>query len=397
MWQFIRQMIGEMLMTQTEALFKEFNKKYKEELFTVGTSIHNCSRIPFTSQRANYLLYGGIPRGRVTEFAGEEGSGKTTTALDVVGNAQKLFQSEWLEAVDSLQSLDKLTKEQSSILQSLNETGPKKVLWVDCERTFDDEWAIKLGVDVNNLYYMSPFSQSAEEIFEMVVQIISTGEIGLCVIDSLAMMLSKQEMEKTIEERTYGGISMALTRFSKDVELACAHTNCAFIGINQVRDNLNAGYNGPAFVTPGGKCWKHVCSVRLMFRKGTPFDEDFKDVKQSFENPYGHKVVINVAKTKICKPDRKLGFYTLTYDGGVCPLYDTIDLAITKDIIHKSGGWFTFIDPETGELLQETDEDGNTTDIKIQGQNNIMPFLQKEENKELKDRTTQLVNSIIYK
>ena len=98
-------------MSQIENLFKEFNKKYKEELFTVGTSIHNCSRIPFSSMGANRILYGGIPRGRITEFAGEEGSGKTTTALDVGGNAQKLFTAEWLESINTLQSLDKLTKE----------------------------------------------------------------------------------------------------------------------------------------------------------------------------------------------------------------------------------------------------------------------------------------------
>ena len=81
-------------MTKSETLFKEFNKKYKMELFTKGTIIHNCARIPFSSPNANRMLYGGIPRGRIVEFFGEESSGKTTTALDVAGNAQKLFQEE---------------------------------------------------------------------------------------------------------------------------------------------------------------------------------------------------------------------------------------------------------------------------------------------------------------
>ena len=89
-------------MTKSEALFKEFNKKYKTELFTIGTVVHNCSRIPFSSPRANYMLYGGVPRGRITEFAGEEGSGKTTTALDIAGNAQKLFLQEWEEKIQEL-------------------------------------------------------------------------------------------------------------------------------------------------------------------------------------------------------------------------------------------------------------------------------------------------------
>lgn len=382
-------------MTKSEALFKEFNKKYKTELFTVGTVVHNCSRIPFSSPRANYMLYGGVPRGRITEFAGEEGSGKTTTALDIAGNAQKLFLQEWEEKIQELESKEKLTKEQQGKLLELRESGPKKVLWVDCENTFDDDWSEKLGVNVKEMYYMAPDSLSAEEIFDMVTQLIDADEIGLAVIDSLGMMVSQQEMEKDIEESTYGGISRALTKFSKKVELACARTNCALIGINQVRDNLNAGYGGPSYVTPGGKCWKHVCSVRLMFRQGTPFDQNFKDVKKSCENPYGHKVQISVAKTKICKPDRKLGFYTLTYDHGIEPFIDIIDIAISKDVIHQAGAWFTFIDIDTGEVLCNTDEDGNLSEIKVQGQANLMPFLKNPENDSIKAMVEKYVNRLI--
>ena len=382
-------------MNKSETLFKEFNKKYKTELFTVGTVIHNCTRIPFSSPRANYMLYGGIPRGRVTEFAGEEGSGKTTTALDITGNAQKIFQEEWEQKIEELESKDKLTKEQSVKLMELRESGPKKVLWVDCENTFDDVWSEKLGVDVKGLYYMSPDSQSAEEIFDMVNTLVEAGEIGLVVIDSLGMMVSQQEMEKDIEDSTYGGISRALTKFSKKIELTCAKTNCALIGINQVRDNLNAGYGGPSYVTPGGKCWKHVCSVRLMFRQGTPFDNNFKDVKKSCENPYGHRVQINVAKTKICKPDRKLGFYTLTYDNGIEAFIDIIDIAISKDVIHQAGAWFTFIDLDSGEVLCKEDEDGNFTEIKVQGQANLIPFLKAEENKEIREMVEKYVNRFI--
>lgn len=382
-------------MTKSEALFKEFNKKYKTELFTIGTVVHNCSRIPFSSPRANYMLYGGVPRGRITEFAGEEGSGKTTTALDIAGNAQKLFLQEWEEKIQELESKEKLTKEQQGKLLELRESGPKKVLWVDCENTFDDDWSEKLGVNVKEMYYMAPDSLSAEEIFDMVTQLIDAGEIGLAVIDSLGMMVSQQEMEKDIEESTYGGISRALTKFSKKVELVCARTNCALIGINQVRDNLNAGYGGPSYVTPGGKCWKHVCSVRLMFRQGTPFDQNFKDVKKSCENPYGHRVQISVAKTKICKPDRKLGFYTLTYDHGIEPFIDIIDIAISKDVIHQAGAWFTFIDIDTGEVLCNTDEDGNLVEIKVQGQANLMPFLKNPENDSIKAMVEKYVNRLI--
>ena len=382
-------------MNKSETLFKDFNKKYKTELFTLGTVIHNCSRIPFSSPTANFPLYGGIPRGRIIEFAGEEGSGKTTTALNIVGNAQKIFYQEWQDKIAEFESRDKLTKEQAAALQELRDSGPKRAMWIDCENTFDDYWSEKLGVNVKELYYMSPDSQSAEEIFDMAHQVIDTGEIGLCVIDSLGMMVSQQEMEKDIEDSTYGGISRALTKFSKKIELSCAKTNCALIGINQVRDNLNAGYGGPAYVTPGGKCWKHVCSVRFMFRQGKPFDENFKEVNKSYANPYGHIVYMSMVKTKVCKPDRKLGSYTLTYNNGICADNDYIELAINRDIIHKSGGWFTFINPATGELITATDEDGNISDIKVQGQNNILPFLKQEENKELFDMIKDCVDKFI--
>lgn len=362
-------------MSKADILFQQFNKKYKEELLTKGTVIHQCLRIPFSSPRANYMLYGGIPRGRLIEFAGEENGGKTTTALDIVGNAQKLFQKEWEEQIAALESVEKPTKTQMNRLLELRESGPKKVLWVDCENTFDDEWATQLGVDVNELYFMAPQSQSAEQIFEMVINLIETGEFGLVVIDSYGSMMSQQAYDKTLEEKTYGGIAAALTQFSKKAEMFCARTDCALIGINQLRENMNSAYGGTT--TPGGKAWKHHCSVRLSFRKGDHFDEKYAKVaKTTCENPYGHYVQIHIEKTKICKPNRKLGLYTLEYDTGINSTMDYIDMAIRYDIIKQGGAWFTFIDPETGEIY--CDEDGET--LKVQGQKNLPEFLNTHEN-----------------
>lgn len=366
---------------EVEKLFSDFNKKYKAEIFTQGTIIHSCTRIPFSSPEPNRMLYGGIPRGRIIEFCGAEGSGKTTTALDIVANAQKLFLSEWENEVADLESRDKLKAEEKERLAKLRENGPKRVLWIDTENTFDDEWAETLGVDVAQMYYMGPDSQYAEEIFEMCIQLINTGELGLVVIDSLAMMMSKQETEKTVEEKSYGGISMALTRFSKEVEGSCMKTNCALIGINQLRENINAaGYGGPTYSTPGGKCWKHVCSVRIMFKQGTPFDKNYNKVNKSDPNPYGHHVEMSILKTKVCKPDRKLGSYTLTYTDGIVPLVDTIEIAIFYDIIHKVGCWYKFVNPDGGELLTRIDENGDEAEIKVNGQAKLIAFLQEEEN-----------------
>ena len=385
-------------MSQVDELFKKFNKEYKSEIFTKGIAVNNCSRIPFSSFRAEACLYGGIPRGRIVEFSGAEGSGKTTTALDISGNAQKLFQKEWEDEIEALSSKEKLSKEQTTRLNELRELGPKKVVWIDTENTFDAEWAETLGVNVGQMYFMSPDSQYAEEIFDIVLELIKTGEVGLCVLDSIAMMFSKQEAEKTMEEKTYGGIAMALTRFSKFIEQACAQTNCTFIGINQLRDNLNAGTYGPAYNTPGGRCWKHTCSVRLMFRAGAPFDSKYVDTKKSDPNPFGHKVEISVLKSKISKPNRKNGSYTLTYEEGINPIVDMIDIGIFIDVIHKAGAWFTFIvDKESGEVFcREDPEDGSLNEVKVQGSANLIPFLQREENKDIYELVYNRVKEYVY-
>lgn len=367
-------------------LFKEFNKKYKTEFCSQGVVPKICQRIPLSSKTVEYILYGGMPRGRVIELFGEEGSGKTALSLDVVANAQKLFTQEFNDEVESLSNIEKPTKQQATKLLELRERGPLQVLWVDCENTFDEEWASIFGVNVPNLLFMAPQSQSAEQIFEMVHQLIDTGEVGLCVIDSLGMMVSQQAYDKSMEDKTYGGIAMALTIFSKKIEMVCAKTNCTLIGINQMRDKLDAGSYGPTKTTPGGRCWKHTCSVRLELRKGELFDDQFKKVKNSTENPYGHHVQISVAKTKVCKPNRKLGSYTFVYETGINPLADLVELLIKYDVISQGGAWFTFVNPETGEVY--TTENGDV--LKVQGQYNIPAVL--TQNPTMLEQYTNFVN-----
>ena len=135
------------------------------------------------------------------------------------------------------------------------------------ENTLDEEWAQKLGVDIDKLILLEPQSQTAEQIFEMLLQMIDTDEVGLVVIDSLGVMLSAQAYEKRWKKRSYGGIAAALTLFSKKAELLCTKYNCTLIGINQMREDINSPYGGT--ITTGGKGWKHTCSVRLMFPKGS--------------------------------------------------------------------------------------------------------------------------------
>lgn len=338
-------------MSKLDEVMKNFNKQFKEELVHEGLGKYRYDRIPFTSPRLNYMTFGGIPVGKLCEFFGEEHGGKTTTALDIVANYQALFDN--------------------------------KVLYVDAENTLDVEWAIKLGVIVENMIILQPTSQSAEQIFEFVLNAIDTGEIGLVVIDSLGVMVSQQALDKTMEDKTYGGIAMPLTLFSKKAEMLCQRHKVTIIGINQMRDDMNSMYGGQT--TTGGKAWKHNCSVRLEFRRGKFIDEAGKELNRSAENPCGNIVQVAMIKNKTCPPTRRTGFYTLNYENGIDYIADLIEVAIKYNIIDKKGAWFNIIDTETGELIE-----GN-----IQGQAKVYEYLADDKNSSVLEKIEGLIEKYI--
>jgi recombination protein RecA len=294
---------------ELDDIIKKINKNFKQEIVSTGLEFEPCERIPFSSPRLNYLLYGGLPIGRLIEFSGDEGSGKTTTALDIVAHAQQLYPD-------------------------------KKVLWVDVERTLDGEWAEKLGVDVSNLLYLKPNEQSGEQILEATRQILSTDEISVCVFDSIGALVSAQAYSKSIEEKTFGGISAPLTLFSKEIIPICARSGCLFIGINQMRENMNNPY--ASSTTTGGRAWRHNCSVRMEFRKGDYLDEKGNHLSKSCENPSGHVIKVALIKSKICKMNRKIGYYTLNYLNGIDSISDYIDIGLLTGVITQSGAWYYF-------------------------------------------------------
>lgn len=307
--------------SKLDEMIKNVNKEQKEEILTKGlTTYRQFERIPFTSPRMNYCTFGGIPVGRVIEFYGEEGGGKTTTALDIVANFQQMYPD-------------------------------REVLYIDAENTLDVEWATKLGVDIDAMYILQPKAQSAEEIFEIICTAVESGEVGLWVLDSIGVLLSSQETQKEIGERVYGGISMALTRFSKRIEPLNHKYNCTGIGINQLREDLNSQWGGTT--TPGGKAWKYVCSMRLQFSRGKYIDEKGTELTRSAESPAGNIVMMSITKTKSCAPTRRTGHYTLKYDIGIDYLQDLIDVAIKYGIIDKHRAWYSIVDINTGEVLED--------------------------------------------
>ena len=307
-------------MSELDNIIKDLNKKMKVGAISLGVDFQEVQKIPFSSCRLNYMTYGGIPVGRIVEFYGSDGSGKTTTAIDVAGQAQKLFPD-------------------------------KKVLFVDIEHTFDSCWATKLGLNCNDIIYLDPDSMGAEEVFNMMIELIDSGEISLCILDSIGAMVSMQANEKQIGERTYGGVSMALAEFSKKITPVLARTNGTLIGINQARDDMNSPYGGTT--TTGGRCWRHACSTRLEFRKGNYIDDKGNNLSRACENPAGNIVNVALIKSKVCRPDRKVGFYTLKYLEGIDYVSDSIDVAIKLGIVNQAGAWFTLAEPETGEIKEK--------------------------------------------
>lgn len=321
---------------------KNINKDMKESFITRGLPQYDYKRIPFTSPRLNYMTYGGIPVGKLIEFYGEQHGGKTTTALDIVANFQQIAQD--LEI-------------------------PTGVLYVDIENGLDRVWATKLGADLerDDFYMITPTGQGAETIFEQILQIMETGEIGLVIIDSLGAMTSNQAFEKSVEDKTYGGISMALTNFSKKAEMLCNKYQCTLVGINQQRADMNSPYGG--MTTPGGECWRYLCTVRMEFRMGKYIDEKGNELTRQAENPAGNYVLVTMKKNRSCPPTRRTGFYTINYYTGIDYLKDLVEVAIKYGLIDKSGAWFAIIDNETGEQI-----------VKLQGQAKVYEYLDDENN-----------------
>lgn len=339
-----------------EQAIKDVNKKIfksNDKLVAYGDEVEHrdFGRIPFTSPRLNYMFYGGLPRGRVHEFFGMENGGKTTTALDLTGQAQKLFQREYDEGKSPVK---------------------QHALWVDVEQCFDDAWATLLGVNVPNLIIMQPEEQPAEIILEGILELMRTGEIGFACLDSIAGMMSIQEMEKKVEEKTYAGIAAPLTVFSRKIVSLCAKYNITFIGINQLREDLGNPYGGTK--TPGGKGFKFFSSVRTEIRKGKLLDNNGNEVKNSTGDPAGNKIELGIVKTKSFKPNRKTGFYSLNYSKGIWTSIDLVEVGLLYNAIIQEGSWFKFKDLSTGEFVEE-----NGAPFKIQGKANIATYLDEDE------------------
>ncbi len=331
-------------------VMKKISKKYGDNVVRVGAQDLTVDGVlSLGSPSLDFCIYGGVPEGRIVEFSGPEGSGKTTNAFLAAASYQRAEVKR-------------------------NPENPRSIVFLDNEGTLDREWASKMGYDISEdatvpTILIRPEAQSAEEIFDMALDMLKTGEVGLLIFDSIATLVPMQIADESMEKQQMGGIAKALTRFANTAIGLLRKYKATLIAINQVRENIG-GY-GPALSTPGGRAWKHACSMRLMFKRGAFFDEDGNELTTSAESPAGHIIDMAVLKTKTCRWDRKLGHAHLNYTRGVDIVQDTIDVALHLGFIDNSAqGMYKLIDPETGALM--IDADGN--EIKIRGKKNVATY-----------------------
>lgn len=247
------------------------------------------------------LGIGGLPRGRIVEIFGWESSGKTTIALNVIANAQK---------------------------QGL------KCLLVDAENAFDPEYASALGVKVDELKYCQP--SYGEEGLEVADRQMSSGQADVVVIDSVAALVPKAELEGEQGDFKMGLHARLMSQACRKMVGTIAKHNCLCIFINQFRHKIGVMYGSPE-VTTGGNALQFYASVRLEVRRSTTEKNSIMngDIKE------GNQTTVKVIKNK-CSPPFRAATFNIMYGVGIDRDLEVIDLAIEKGIIQKSGSWFSY-------------------------------------------------------
>lgn len=372
--------------------FDDIIKKKKrdwacEELMDSAKS-SSIPKISFSSPLMNWATYGGVPRGRITEFFGEPGSGKSTSAVDICKNAIKLFHGEFESACNAARErIAKGDKTAQVTLEDLVERGPKRVLYIDLEHGFDSAWATTLGINREEIEIMQPPNIDAEELLQTTEDLICTGEVGLLIFDSIPSLVTKAELEKKYGERTVASLAGLLTVFTRKVVSLLTRYDCTLIFINQTRDNMDNPY---VVQTPGGKAIKFYSSLRAFFRLGAPVDFLGNELPSNTENPAGYIVNVKLMKQKTAPYDRKNATYFLMCRTGIRPDFDYAKLATTKyNIIRKAGAWFTMCDPFTGEVL--SDETGKV--VKLNGMAKVYQYL--ADNQEYFDKLRKFIEEDI--
>jgi len=347
-------------------------KEWNADGLMDGARAQRGPKIPFASPLMNWATYGGIPQNKITEFFGDPGGGKSTTAIDVCKSAVSICLKEFEDKVTALRDrIAKNDRKAEAELEDLQEQGPRRVLYIDLEHAFDGEWSKVLGIDEHDGCFaiMQPPNVTAEDVLQTVEDLINTGEVYMIVLDSIPSLVPKTELEKKYGERTVAALAGLLTVFTRKIVSQLTRYNCTLLIINQLRDSQDNPY---ILQTPGGRAVKFYSSLRIYFRVGNPVDFLGNELPMKFENPAGYIIRARIVKQKTAPWDRKEATYFLMASSGIRPDYDYAALAVNKySIIKKAGAWFSICDPVTGEVLE--DETGKV--IKVNGMAKVYQYL----------------------